>query len=152
MGLREYGALLTPGACTQTIRPKSDGGSFSTSDQLNNNDFFAYYHSGGALSVQLSYSTVAYTNPTDLDLYVYNSSYTFGNSSTMVGYSQNDRPTGCSGGNPAPCTNVSESVSASAPAGYYMINAMVYTPGSTNGGGDATYTLRVNGTQMCPSP
>lgn len=157
VGHREYATPIdTPAtnaaACTGgtsvTIDPEffaDDDHSFETSNQLMNNDFFAYYHSGGTLTVRLNYSTDS-TDPADLDLYVYNSTYTYGLTSTMLGSSTAGR---CSSGS-ASCATQVETVSKSAPAGYYMINVMAYT--YPNPGGNSTYTLTINGSTACPRP
>ncbi len=151
VGLREYATPLVNGACNISFTPVADGGNFDNSDLLDNNDFLAFYHSGGTLSVQLKYTASVLANPPDLDLYVYYSDYTYGSSSTMVGYSQGDRPVSCVA-TPANCTDVTESVSASAPAGYYMINPMVFTDAGTSYGGAGTYKIYVNGQQKCLAP
>lgn len=153
VGLREFATQLTTPSCgTTAIDPVADGGDFDSSDLLMNNDFLSYYHSGGTLTVVLQYTVDAASRPSpaDLDLYVYNSDFTYGSSSTMLGYSQNDRPTGCVL-TPANCTNVTETVSTSAPAGYYMINVMAFT-GDGFTGGLSNYTITVNGTQRCLAP
>ena len=154
VGLREYATpLVVGGTCNLTLDPvfvATDAGDFATSDQYRNNDFIAYYHSGGPLSVVLTYSTVAYNDPPDLDLYVYNSDYTYGSTATMLGRSETNRATGCVANN-ANCTNLTETVSSSAPAGYYLINVKAYT-GDGAIGGAATYHLTINGAASCPTP
>lgn len=153
VGLREFATPLTPGVCSAiALDPVADGGTFEGSNLLVNNDFLSYYHGGGTLTVQLKYTVdvVSRPSPADFDLYVYNSDFTYGSSSTMAGFSQNARPTGCVA-TPANCTNVTETVSVSAPAGYYMINVMAYT-GDGFTGGNSTYTISVNGTEQCLAP
>lgn len=154
VGLREYATPLTPDVtdmcATTAMDPVDDGGDFDTTDLIENNDFLAYYHAGGTLTVQLRYTTAS-ANPADLDLYVYNSDYTYGSSTSMVGYSQANRPN-C-GGNPNNCIDSLETVSASAPAGWYMINVMAYTdPSGTNDGGASTYKIYVGGVRQCLTP
>lgn len=156
VGLREYATPLIAfdGLCTSEVEidPVADGGDFDSSNLLVNNDFLSYYHTGGTLTVQLRYTVdvASRPSPADLDLYVYNSDYRYGSSSTMLGYSQNDRPSDCVA-TPTNCTNVTETVSKSAPAGYYLINVMAYT-GDGFIGGLSDYTITVNGTLRCMAP
>ena len=129
-------------------RSSTDNGSFSTSDQFRSNDFFRYDHSGGSLSLSLTWSG---GDVADLDLYLYKEGYTFGSSSTMAAKSDATTTT----------TSGSESISSSLAAGTYLINVMAYTgiksspttyyytAGSNY---NTSYTLSVNGSAVCPSP
>lgn len=120
-------------------------GPFQVSNQLKSNDFFYYYHPGGTLTVRLEYTPTSSTKA-DLDLYIYKTDYTFGNSSRMLAYSNN--PNGENGSSPD--DNGVETVSVNAPAGQYMINIMYWTSGegsrvvaSTAFFDTATYYLKI---------
>lgn len=158
VGFREYATPLdaSGAACaggnTVTMTPVTDDlttdeSTLTNSDQYHNNDFFSFYHTGGPLNVKLLYSTANKANPPDLDLYLYSSNYVFGTS--PLAKSINPRPSACVA-TPGNCTNVLEQVSASLPAGYYMIDVMAYS--APQPGGVANYTLTVNNTLACPQP
>jgi hypothetical protein len=133
------------GVCgsTASIQPKdtnnvAEDGSFANSNQFSSNDFYRYDHPGGAFSVSLTHA-----GGLDLDLYVYKEHYTYGETSSILAYSNNSG-------------TAAESLSATnLPAGVYMINVMVYT-GDLVGNGvsqpwpTGTYTLTINGSTVCP--
>ncbi len=91
---------------------------FSLSNQFKSNDFFLYYHSGGALTVYLEYTPIG--GNADLDLYIYKADYTYGSSSGIQAYS-NDSSID------APVDAGTEYISTNASAGYYLINVMYWT-------------------------
>lgn len=118
----------------------SDNGSFKTSDQFRNNDFFVYQHPGGAFSATLDWNG---TGNADLDLYIYKEGYFFGDSSTMAAKSDAA----------SEATSGSESVNTVLPAGTYMINIMAYTGiYKSTGTYSTSYTLQLNGNYVCPNP
>lgn len=144
----DYARYVTTGTtCNYSITPASvagDTGALSSSDLFRNNDF---YHikisSSGTYTVRLDYNDANSSGVVaDLDLYVYNSSARFGNSNDIVGYSR-QTPT------QAPAVTQTESVSMSLTPGDYLINVNVYTGGAL--GGSVNYTLKLNGSQLCPS-
>lgn len=115
---------------------------FSTSHLLLNNDFYHYRHTGGTLNLNLNYTTAAGTEA-DLDLYVYNERARFG-VSTDISARSTDEKDGTLG------DIETESVSASLPAGDYLINVNVYTQGGAVGS-STDYELLVEGARLCPS-
>lgn len=122
---------------TATMTPvTTTNGSFAASNLYKNNDFFAYNHTGGALNIGLTNNSSGST--ADLDLYLYKEHYTYGSDSSIVARSDAT----VAGGN--------ESISTSAPAGWYMINVMAYT--GNGAGTTANYTLTINGQKVCPNP
>jgi len=144
---KDYAATLSLGgscsAITIQAKAKTDG-SFSASDQFSDNDFYAYYHSGGPLTVRVNYAPnpTSATNPSDVDLIVWKDGYTYGDTADIAASSRRSRTT--DGG--------VEQISTSLAAGWYMINIMV-NPVATIAGGGApnVYTLTVNGQSACPS-
>lgn len=148
--LLEYGTPVAFNiSCTATELPinvtSTDNGSFSTSDQYRNNDFYRYDHPGGALLVSVDWTG---TSNADLDIYIYKSGYYFGEGYVAAGISEANGLTG------------SESVSKSLAAGTYLINVMAFTGTSSNGqpmysanGSYPTnYNLRINSQLACPQP
>ena len=118
----------------------SDNGSFATSNQFTNNDFYSFYHPGGTFTARIDWSGSARA---DLDLYIYKAGYTFGDSTSIVG--QDAAETGTTSG--------TATVSKTLAAGTYMINVMGYTGGYTSTGTYPTsYTLSVGGHAACPIP
>lgn len=116
-----YASTVTAGgACSYSMTPANDGGTFANSNQYRSNDFYQYYHSGGALTVRLTHD-----GTTDLDLYLYKENYFYGDRDDMVGSSEAS-------------TGTTETITISNLAsGYYMINVKNYSGTSTN-----NYTLR----------
>lgn len=162
---KEYGYYIDDtGSCSDfTITPYSDAddvGTFSTSNQFYNNDFYHFKHTGGTLNLTLSYETASGgSQEADLDLYIYGEGYIYGNTENMKGISEelfdNDINTA-----------EAESISVSLPAGNYLFNVKVYTgklpssssslnglnPGDWLPKGDTTeYNLKINGVQACPT-
>lgn len=123
------------GACADTnITPKngnykSEDGSFENSNQFSSNDFYEYAHPGGALNIVLDHDAVL-----DLDLYLYSSNYTFGDSGSIIA-SSDASGTG------------DESISTNISAGTYMINVKVYTSPFISS--TASYALTINGSKVC---
>ena len=64
--------------------PDDDGG-FSSPNWLRNNDFFHYYHPGGALTLTLNYVSASGNCNDDLDLYIYDEYAEYGTSTDIVG-------------------------------------------------------------------
>jgi hypothetical protein len=131
----------SPTSSTMTIqRFPGDDGSFTTSNMYQNNRFFSYQHSGGPLNVQLSWSGSSSTQ-TDLDLYLYESGYVFGDANSILASDSTQNP-GVSG---------TADLSTSLPAGRYLINVMAYTGGYTTSTPTPTpFTLTINGQTACP--
>lgn len=144
--LSGYATPFISTGCTTTnqamniLMTATDNGSFDRSDQFNNNDFYYYTHPGGVLSLGLSWSGSA---KADLDLYVYKEGYVFGIKSHIVASSVAVNF----------ATSGSETISASIPAGNYIINVMAYTGSYTSTGTYSThYNLTANGLPVCPAP
>ena len=124
----------------------TDDGSFSSSDQFNNNDFFVYRHSGGAVTFKVNWSG----GRADLDLYIYRPGYVFGDNEGLVAL-KNVENAGLSG---------EEKVTVELAAGPYMINVMAYTGTDSNnvpvygsvGTYSTTYRLKINNLRACPKP
>lgn len=163
--MSQYAQYVTPGTCSAfTITPASislDSGLFSTSDLLRNNDF---YHlkiaASGTYTITLEYSdangnfyedglTDSSTGlpkedpEVNLDLYLYNSSARFGNSSDWVKYTVND-PDG------KPSTPESESFTVSLAPGDYLINTYVRTKKKPLGRA-VQYSLKMGDSTLCPT-
>lgn len=125
-----------------SIRKDSrDNGSFATSDQLRNNDFFVYHHPGGSFTASMNWSG---SDQVDLDLYLYREGYSFGYEPSMAAKSD-----GAAVG-----TSGSESITLpSLSSGYYMINIMAYTGiYETSAPRNTFYRLMINGSNTCPNP
>ena len=170
---REYSYYVEPngGGCadftmTPYWDPTNDSGSFVTSWRVRNNDFLFYKHPGGALNLQLSYTTPdtggGEERESDLDLFIYNEGGRFGIANDIVGSSQsyydNDQT-----------TTETETISGNLPAGDYLINVFVYTgtydqagcignPGvqvcqndRVQAGDGLEYSLTANGVELCPA-
>lgn len=141
--LHYYANILTiPGACANTATihatdPNEDG-SFANSNQMTSNHFYQYFHSGGALTIDLTYTSGS--PPADLDLYLYEDGYIYGNEGSITADSINSN---------SGSTIVPEHISGNYPAGHYMINVMVYTGNGL--GTAATYKLLINGQLACPT-
>jgi hypothetical protein len=143
----DYAQYVKTGTtCSYSVTPASvagDTGALSSSDLFRNNDF---YHvkitASGTYTLRLDYEDHDHLNTVaDLDLYLYNSSARFANSSDIVAYSR-ETPSAGAG------TTKTESLSATLAPGDYLINVNVYTGGAL--GGPADYTLKLNGSQLCP--
>lgn len=120
-----------------------DTGSFSTSNLFYNNKF---YHlkiaAGTSVNLQLVYDDVDDVGVlADLDLYLYNETARYGNSSDIIASSINDAGT--------VSATQTETINTSLGAGNYLINVMVYTKNSV--GGAVTYKLLMNGDELCPT-
>lgn len=116
-------------------------GSFEESHQFYDNDFFAYYHSSGTLSVRFTYGldTGQPNFPADLDLIVWKNGYTYGDLNDVLASSRLSRAT----------DSGDEEISVTAPAGWYMINVMALPYSTSAGGSRMAYTLFINGTKAC---
>jgi hypothetical protein len=151
-GTAEYAQYVTTGSsCSDySLTPavaSGDDGTFSTSDLNRNNDFYhLHVSSGQTVTLTLNYQDSDGTGAeADVDLYLYNKNARFGYSTDLVGRSYN-APDG------DPTTAEAESLTATLSAGDYMINVFVYTGENGNTpGGPFTYTLKLNGAQLCPS-
>lgn len=132
----------SPTSTAMTVeRASGDNGSFAKADQLRNNDFYAYNHGGGTLSVGLEWSG---TSAVDLDLYIYKPGYTYGDSSSSSMAAADETETNTLSG--------AASVSPNLPAGTYMINVMAFTGKLTTGSSRTiNYQLKINGQLACPS-
>ncbi len=146
----DYSNTLTLGgaACPISIQAANipgvppqfqEDGSAQNSNQFASNDFYQYTHGGGNLTISLSYTTNPVT-PADLNLYLYNSDYTFGSLADVVAFSENTI-SGGSGSESISLTNLA--------AGTYMININVYTGDGL--GSLANYNLLINGQNACPN-
>lgn len=149
----DYSTSFNTTSCATTskamaIRVQSaaiDDGSFSTSDQFRNNDFYYYSHPGGQLTLALSWGG---GQVADLDLYVYPQGYSFGTGWSATSQSLTTTTSG------------TENISVGLAAGNYIINVMAYTgrfaangsggPYSASGTYNTTYNLTINGSPLCP--
>ncbi|MEZ4871767.1 MAG: carboxypeptidase-like regulatory domain-containing protein [Bdellovibrionales bacterium] len=144
---------ITPSSLSNLDSLSADDGSTTSSHLLLNNDFYHYKHDGGVLTVKLSYSATS-TSEADLDLYVYSSDGT-----TTAGrlFNENDMIHPVDEGQKTPDgilgTGEEETVSATVPAGDYLIHVNVWT-GNSMGLPDGNneypayatdYTLQVGG-------
>lgn len=146
----DFSAYATPisiaaGCTVATSNPMSvvvvgtDDGSFASSNQFSNNDFYIFHHTGGYLPVSISWSGAG---SVDLDLYIYKVGYTFGSSSSIVAMDN----AGVSG------TTGTASVNPYLGAGDYMINVMAYTGSyQFTGTYSTSYTMTVLNHAACPS-
>lgn len=162
------GSCATSPVDMKQARSPGDNGSFATSDQYRNNDFYRYDHPGGNFTLELFYSKDP-SNPSDLDFYLYRPKYIFGRASDMLmssafagdgcpaSGSSSDVNNGfrAQNGCPSPPTGLSstygyERSTVALAAGTYMINVQADT---TRGAGAATkYVLMLNGQVICPQP
>lgn len=155
-----------------------DNGTFATSHLVRNNDFLHYYHAGGAvtftlkaLTTDLSGGYISELEP-DMDLYLYNSSGRFGNSSDIISSAAHYWDN-------SPATEQTETITLSnLAAGNYLLNVKIYTGkykidnnASTNNcigtgfrricendanpylpaGDQIDYELQANGVNICPA-
>lgn len=144
-GYAQY--VVTGSSCSAySFTPASvsgDTGSLATSDLFRNNDF---YHlritSAGTYTLQLDYVDAnASGTVADLDLYLYNKSARFAVTADMIKYSR-DTPSQVAS------ATQTEAFSVSLAAGDYLIDVNAYTGGSL--GGTVNYTLKLNGSSLCP--
>lgn len=141
---REYAHLLTAQtsvSCTFDLQ-----GINGVRNLASTNDFFAYYYDGtpGRAIINLRYSAVSSGTPSDLDLYVWNESHAFNDTTTLAGQSTRYYPE-------ASGTGI-ETISLSGRgAGYYLIQVAT-DPESVNN--PARYYLETNGgsERLCPPP
>lgn len=143
----EYAQYVTTGTtCDYSLTPDDqigDAGSFSTSDLFRNNDFYHLNISSQTATITLEYEDANGSGTeADVDLYVYNSSARYGVTADMVGYSEAEPDRN-------ELTAETESVTASFPAGDYLINVKVYTGGAV--GDQFDYKIKLNGSELCPS-
>jgi hypothetical protein len=162
-GYREhFGAPLIASACSIQMEDLDimDNGSISKANPHLANDFFTLTHTGGPLTLSISYPT-GVTDPLDLDLYLYKPGYRYMESTTMNGASEELI---------ANVATQSETISLSSlAAGTYMVNVRLYNGPqniadltekrsvSKNYIRDAlkdqrSYTVSVGGVPMCPAP
>ncbi len=110
-------------------------------DIYESSDYISYYHSGGALTLSLVYSTET-VNPSDLGLILYSQSHVLDDQSTWVGFSKNIRA------NESPANTEKINIS-NLPAGIYLIEVKATTT-STVANGLATYDLKIGDQYLCP--
>jgi len=148
---RNFAQYVSTGStCTYTLDPVNnatgDTGAWSTSDlYYNNNVYHLRVTTAGTYTIRLDYRDVNGAGViADLDLYLYKEDAVFGDASTVIKYSRNS---------PSPTSNSTanqvESVTATLAAGSYLINVNAYTGGAA--GTEARYTLKLNGSQLCPA-
>lgn len=133
--------LYNPNSSSDNPYPKMN--------QFYSNDFYLINHPGGTLTVHLSYGPQSglLADVRDLDLWVYKEGYYFGDdsASNIAGVGRYD---------PVAALTNTESVSVTAPAGYYLINVNYYvggnpSPNPPNTWKTQTYDLTV-GSATCP--
>jgi hypothetical protein len=129
--------------------PDDDGG-FSAPNWLRNNDFFHYYHAGGALTLTLNYISASGTCNDDLDIYIYDEDARFGNTADILGKAD----TSPNAVNSSVQTEVITSTSLA--AGNYLINVKLFLTDSKCGvnrisGGNVNYEIiSSTGGRLCP--
>ncbi len=141
---RDYAAPIetsTTQCSLKTLIGELDQGYLEYSNQYASNDFYHYKHTGGRLKLELIYSQVSESKPTDLDLFLYKNEYVFGLSSDIISYSQKRFGE----------TEMGEETIdlSSLFAGDYMINVRAYTRYGVGQG--ARYYLKLNGANLCPT-
>lgn len=144
----DYGNTLSLGGACANINIQAanisgsqpENGTVANSNQFASNDFFQYTHGGGSFTLNLTYTTNS-VSPADLDVYLYKNDYTFGDSKSVLGFSDDTILVGQSG------DTETFSVSSLA-AGTYMININVNT--SARLGSAASYSFTINGQNACP--
>jgi hypothetical protein len=144
----DYSRAVASASCAPvTIQAASipgglaENGTASRSNQFDSNDFYRYYHSGGAFVFELDYTTTA--PAADLDVYIFRNGYTFSNTaSTSLAASALTNVT-------IGTTTASETISTSLSAGWYMINIRVDT--GVRMGTAADYSMTLNGSALCPN-
>ncbi|MEM7645398.1 MAG: hypothetical protein AAF203_00695 [Pseudomonadota bacterium] len=145
----DYGNTFTLGGSCSTISIQAqnisgiqtEDGTPSNSNQFASNDFYSYTHPGGSFTMSLSYTTGSSASPADLDIYLYQNDYTFGSSSSVLGFSDDTIQVGE--------TSDTETFTISdLAAGTYMINVNVNT--STRLGAPSTYSFSINSQNACP--
>lgn len=132
----DYAATYsTGGTCSYSMSTDGTGedGSSETSNQFASNDFYFLNHGGGSVSINL----IRTAGTSDLDLYLYDSDYVYGDADDIVASSTD----------PTPGDGGTEAISANLPAGKYLINVNLYSAGTAE---SATYKLLLNGAELCP--
>jgi hypothetical protein len=142
-----YAIPVTSTGCAMTntitgYREPYDNGSFATSNLARSNHFYHIHHNGGSAGFTMRWTPSH--EATDLDLYLYNETYVFGDTTTMSGISNNSIT--CTGG--STCTR--SLYVGSLPPGDYLLDVMVFTQYSA--GSTSTYNITYNGGQICPDP
>ncbi len=140
--LNQFGLALTPqgvGACTYDLQ-----GVAGVNNYAQTNDFYSYSYDGNPAhsQVTLRYAAAAGGVPTDLDLYVWNESFSFQDAATLVGKSEQVYPE-------ASGTGYEAVDLAGKPAGVYLIQVRA-DESSVNA--TARYHLETNGgtERLCP--
>ncbi len=119
----------------------TENGTAARSNQFDSNDFYRYYHPGGAFSFRIDYATTP--TAADLDVYIFRNSYQFtSSSSSSVAASATTNVT-------MGTTSASETISTSLSAGWYMINIRVDTASGLPSPAD--YSMTLNGSNLCPN-
>lgn len=118
---------------------QQENGSAANSNQFASNDFYSYYHPGGAFSFTLNYTTSP-SPAADLDVYVFAESYVF----TRAALAQAKTAVVNS------ASSGTETLNTNLAAGYYMINIRVNTTGGVLGN-PADYTMTLGGQPLCPN-
>jgi hypothetical protein len=142
----DYVRSVGSGSCSATAIAAQDisvsqteDGTAANSNMFASNDFYQINHTGGAFKLVLSYTP---TTEGDLDLYLYNEDYVYGDSTTYAATPSTTRKTAGTDN-----TNGTETINTSLPAGLYVINVRVFTGLLL---GSATYTMTFNGAALCP--
>lgn len=142
------GVTSTVGACAAVgITPANmsmapaENGTFANSNPMASNDFYKIYHGGGAFNFELAHASTP-TVTADLDVYIYYEDYKFGKTSSIAAKKATVFPVSTT-------YSSSEVLSATLPAGFYMINIHANT--KTRLGNYTEYTMRLNGANLCPN-
>jgi hypothetical protein len=117
-----------------------EDGSFVNSNQFKSNDFYQVEHPGGPLEIVVDYTTTG-GNAADLDIYLYQNTYRYGDSTTMVGFSEDTIP-------PAAGSDIETINISSLAAGTYLLNVRYDTSNGIRSA--ANYNLTINSQGKCP--
>ena len=144
--------VTTTGSCSYTLTPSpltsdgaADNGTFARSHLLLNNDFYHLRLTGSqSVTVVLEYIDAdGFGTKADMDLYLYREAARYGTISDMADYSEATPAGGV-------VTAETETVGpVSLGAGNYLINVKAFTGGAL--GGAVYYTLKLNGSPLCPA-
>ncbi len=130
--------------------PKADeslNGSLSWSDMFNSNDFYLYYHDGNQTTLSLEYKSVNSSEPYNLDLFLYTSSFIHLNNEDKLKKSESYYAYECK--TCAPGFSGYEAIDlAGLPAGHYYLNIKVDQPNLVKS--ETQYRLMLGSQFLCP--
>lgn len=152
----DYAYYLSPGTgCTNEFNnpaPETDFNGVMRSNQQMSNNFYLYYHNGSPTAQLVMNYTNTGTLTLDLDLIVYKKDYVYFEDVYVGRYSTTSIAT--QSRRVASIDNGVESVDlAGLPAGWYVLDVKInaYNKSAAALNGKATYTLKLNGGELCGS-